>query len=264
VATTSLLELSSLDEPLEPWLGDRVQLAIRGHDSGCTSYRVRDVAGDLFVKAAVGADAEQLHSAVGFNRAVQHPRIAPLLNAFHVPDGFAVVYPWLPGEVLNDPLVPGSPPRDHPTSALSRLRAQPVPHVAQVVSDVVDAHVAVEAAGWVAVDLYDGCLLHDLATGRTMLVDLDLYRPAPYVLDLDRQYGSTRFMAPEEWHRGAIVDTRTTVFTLGRTARILLGEPGSWRGSAAQEAVVDRATRPHPADRWPSVAELARAWHAAG
>ena len=239
-------------------------LAIRGHDSGCTSFRVRDDGLDLFVKSASGDDVGQLHSAVELHAAVRHPRIAPLLNAVRVPDGLAVVYPWLPGEVLDDPFVPGALPREHPGSALSRLRAQPVAHVERVVGDVLDAHVAVEAAGFVAVDLYDGCVLHDLATGRTTLVDLDLYHRGPYVLDRDRQYGSSRFMAPEEWRRGATIDTRTTVFTLGRTARVLLGEPGSWRASTAREAVVDRATRPEPSDRWPSVAALAHAWAAAG
>ena len=124
-----------------------------------------------------------------------------------------------------------------------------------------DGYVDGDPAGWGAVDLYDGCLLHDPTTGATHLVDLDLYHHGPYVLDADRQVGSTRFMAPEEWQRGATIDTRTTVFTLGRTARVLLGESGSWRGGPAREHVVERATQPDPADRWPSVGAMAQAWH---
>ena len=258
-----LLEVPSLDEPFEEWLGDRVVLAIRGHDSGCTSYRVRDGADDLFVKAAYRDDVAQLRGAISFHAAVRHPVVVPLLHAVELQDGLALVYPWVAGEVLNDPHVPGGLPHAHPDSALSRLRRRPAVEVARVVSDVLDAHVAIEAAGWVAVDLYDGCLLHDPATGRTHLVDLDLYHQGPYVLDAERQYGSSRFMAPEEWQRGATVDTRTTVFTLGRTARVLLGENGSWRGGPDREAVVQRATQPDPADRWPSVAAMAQAWHVA-
>ena len=259
-----LLEVSSLDEPLETWLGERVVLAIRGHDSGCVSYRVRDGADDLFVKAGYADDVAQLHGAVAFHAAVRHPVVVPLLHSVELPDGAAVVYPWVAGEVLNDPYVPGGLPHAHPDSALSRLQRGPAEQVARVVSDVLDAHVAIEAAGWVAVDLYDGCLLRDAGTGRTRLVDLDLYHHGPYVLETDRQTGSTRFMAPEERQRGATIDTRTTVFTLGRTARVLLGESGSWRGGPARERVVERATQPAPADRWPSVAALAQAWHAAG
>jgi hypothetical protein len=54
------------------------------------------------------------------------------------------------------------------------------------------------------------------------LVDLDGYRP-PYTLDRERQFGSSRFMAPEEWQRGATIDERTTVYTLGRAAFVFLG-----------------------------------------
>jgi serine/threonine-protein kinase len=74
-------------------------------------------------------------------------------------------------------------------------------------------------------------------------------------------------MAPEEFERGAVIDTRTTVFTLGRTARILLaaGDEGrAWRGTARQLAVVERATFPAPDDRFADVHRFAAAWHAAG
>lgn len=59
---------------------------------------------------------------------------------------------------------------------------------------------------------------------RERLCDLDSYRPGPNILDRDRQHGSTRFMAPEEFCRGAQIDERTTVFTLGRAAYVLLSD----------------------------------------
>ena len=56
-------------------------------------------------------------------------------------------------------------------------------------------------------------------------------------------------MAPEEFQRGARIDERTTVFTLGRTAFVFLsdglrGEPERhrWRASAALYDVAWRAT----------------------
>ncbi|MEW1688577.1 hypothetical protein ACIQOF_08990 [Streptomyces sp. NPDC091265] len=73
-------------------------------------------------------------------------------------------------------------------------------------------------------------------------------------------------MAPEEFTSGAVVDARTTVFTLGRAARLLLDAGDSeeaWRGSAAQLAVVTRATRPNPEQRFGSVGEFAAEWRAA-
>ena len=233
---------------------------IRGHDSGCTSYGVDDGGDRWFVKVAYEADVDQLRSAQRFHAAVAHPAIVPLLHAFDVPGGRAVVYPWIAGEILNDPLAPGGRPHGAAGSALNRFRARPVASIEQVLDTVIDAHVAVVREGFVAVDFYDGCLMYDAAAEQVMLVDLDGYRPGPYVLEADRQYGSRRFMAPEEFVRGSTIDERTTVYTLGRTARVLLGEAGHWRGSVASEHVVDRATAEDPVDRFGSVDAFAEAW----
>ena len=240
-------------------IGD-VFATIRGHDSGCTSYGVDDGRDRWFVKVAYDADVEQLRSAERFHTTVTHPAIVSLRHAFDVPGGRAVVYPWVPGEILNDPLAPGGRPHAAADSALQRFRARPVASIERVLDTVIDAHLTVVRDGFVAVDFYDGCLMYDAASEQVRLVDLDGYRPGPYVLDADRQYGSRRFMAPEEFVRGSTIDERTTVFTLGRTARVLLGEAGQWRGSAATERVVDRATAADPATRFASVEALAGAW----
>jgi serine/threonine-protein kinase len=95
------------------------------------------------------------------------------------------------------------------------------------------------------------------------LVDLDEYRPGPFVLDAERLPGSRRFMAPEEFERGAVIDIRTTVFALGRAARLLLDagdEERAWRGSPAQLTVLERATRADPDRRFRTVGEFVAAW----
>lgn len=240
-------------------LGD-VFAAIRGHDSGCTSYGVDDGSGRWFVKVAYDADVGQLRSAERFHAAVSHPAIVPLRHAFDVPGGRAVVYPWVPGEILNTRSVPAvaPTPRRTPRSTGSVPGRSPIE---RVLDTVIEAHVTVAGHGFVAVDFYDGCLMSDdAANEQVRLVDLDAYRPGPYVLETDRQYGSRRFMAPEEFVRGATIDERTTVYTLGRTARVLLGEAGHWRGSAASERVVDRATADEPTARFGSVDAFAAAW----
>jgi hypothetical protein len=124
-----------------------------------------------------------------------------------------------------DPLAPGGLPRDDPRSAFARFRRLPVSEILTAFGTVLDAHRAVAEQGVVAVDFYDGCLIYDFSQRQMRLCDLDSYRPGPYILDQDRQYGSTRFLAPEEFLRGALIDERTTVFTLGRTAFVLPGAP---------------------------------------
>src|SRR5437867_1655993 len=125
-------------------------------------------------------------------------------------------------------------------------------------------------AGLVAADFYDGALIYDFENRQVHLCDLDSYRPGPYTLDRQRQYGSTRFMAPEEFQRGATIDERTTVFTLGRTAFVLFGpsprgetELEGWKVTERLRAVAVRATMPERSDRYASVAEFVSAWRAA-
>ena len=119
---------------------------------------------------------------------------------------------------------------------------------------LVDAHVVAAAAGLIAVDLYDGCLVYDFEARELHLVDLDLYA-APYVLEVDRQFGSDRLMPPEEYVRGASVGEPATVYTLARLAWHL----GCVR-LPAQLDVVLNATRADPARRYPTVAVYAAAW----
>ena len=72
-------------------------------------------------------------------------------------------------------------------------------------------------------------------------------------------FGSTRFMAPEEFERGALIDERTTVFTMGRTAFVCLGDDID----GALGEVVRRACRQEREERYGSMEEFYAAWHQA-
>ncbi|MDX2834846.1 serine/threonine protein kinase [Streptomyces scabiei] len=263
-----LVDVDRIEEPLAAYLariGD-VFRVFGKQDSGCRAYGVRlPGRGERwFVKAAVAAVGRRsLERAWDFHRAVRHPVIVPQGHRITLRDGPAVVMPWLDGEVLYDPAERGRGDRTSPGSPMTRFRSLPVDRIEAAFARVLDAHLAVEEAGYVAVDLYDGALLYDFAAGGMRLIDLDEYRPGPFVLDADRLPGSTRFMAPEEFERGATIDIRTTVHALGRTARLLLDagdEERAWRGTAARLAVLKRATHPDPGERFAGVREFADAW----
>ena len=265
-----LLDADRIDRPLVEHLascGD-VFATITGHDSRNTSYGLAIAGERWFVKHAPAGDADaiaELESAIRFHAAVRHAAIVPLAAVIRAPDGLAIVHPWRDGEVLNDPLAPGALPPADPRSAFARFRALPLAEVLAAIDAIVAAHVAVAAAGFVAVDFYDGAVLYDFDARALHLIDLDGYRP-PYTLDRERQAGSSRFMAPEEWRRGATIDERTTVYTLGRAAFVFLGgergdpDPERWRADAPRHAVARRATAALPSDRFATVADLHRAW----
>jgi len=221
-------------------------------DSGCISYGLRRDDGRWFVKvptheqaAASLARASRLHAAV------RHPAIIAPHDTATGDVGTALVYPWHDGEVLYD------------ASARLRFRSLRQTLVEAALSAVIDAHLVVIAAGFVAVDLYDGCFLYDFDRNVMRLCDLDEYRPGPFRNEVGRLPGSKRFMSPEELTVGATIDERTTVFNLGRTIAVLLApmdDEQGWRGTEVQRAVVAKATHADPARRYPTVAALAADW----
>ena len=131
--------------------------------------------------------------------------------------------------------------------------AEILKNIREFLNDVFRLHALLEAEGWISCDFYDGCLLYDFASHRCHVIDLDHYVRGPFVNSMGRMFGSSRFMAPEEFQLGARIDTRTSVFHLGRLGQIVLG-------SRARLEVFDRACRDAPADRWRTVAEFVEAW----
>lgn len=270
VTAPPLTEVTEIDVPAETYLRNvgGVFRTFTHQDSGTKSYGVFANGRRWFVKPSTDPEiVESLRRAQRLNSAVQHPALPRLHGSFTIPDGLALVYEWAPGEVLNDPCFTPDQRRHDPAHPHVRFRSLPVERILAALDTVFDAHVVIADRGFVASDFYDGCIIYDFETSRTSLCDLDEYREGPFVLERDRAYGSTRFMAPEEFQRGATIDQVTNVFNLGRTAAVLLGdgtgELHDWKGTEAMRAVVDRATLPDRACRHQSVAEFVADWRAA-
>lgn len=159
-------------------------------DSGCVSYGVEAFGRRWFVETATTALSRcSLLRPARFHAAVQHPAI---VRPEQVLDGPTLVYPWHDGTVLNHATVHGSD-----RSALHRFQQLPLSDVEAAIDTILDVHLAVTAGGYVAVDLYVGCLLYDFHARRIRLIDLDEYRLGTFTLDTDRLPGSRRYMAPE-------------------------------------------------------------------
>jgi serine/threonine-protein kinase len=276
--SNALLDRDVIHEPPSPYLRSVgtvfAEFGARTQDSGNVSYGV-DVTGNrYFVKTAGDPDDPRalldhparvalLRNAVRLHQSCRHPLLPRLYQVIESPSGPLLVYQWLEGELLGVPRAR----RDDPQSAFQRFRSLPAPTIHTCLDAVFDLHADLERAGWVAVDFYDGCLIYDFASGRLGVVDLDMYRDGPFHNTMGRMFGSTRFMAPEEFQLGARVDGRTNVFVLGRTALVFLSdgtrEPGAFRGSLAVLEVIVKACDPEPSRRFGSVGMFFRAWRAA-
>ena len=94
----------------------------------------------------------------------------------------------------------------------------------KIFEEIVRFHIHAAEKGYAAVDLYDGAVMYDKKAGRTILCDIDNYRKAPFTNDMGRMWGSSRFMSPEEFTLGAVIDERTNVYTLGAMAFALVAD----------------------------------------
>jgi serine/threonine-protein kinase len=126
------------------------------------------------------------------------------------------------GELLG---VPGAQ-RSEPASAFMRFCARPVAERVAALDVVFRLHFELAALGYVAVDSYDGCSTEASPQARAKFQPLAVCgvgapqtrtKKASKRTSTCGEARSDRFMAPEEYERGARIDERTTVFTLGRT-----------------------------------------------
>ncbi len=206
------------------------------------------------------ARAALLRNAIRLHTRFTHPTLPRLLRVIESPAGPMLVYPWLIGELLGVPRAK----RDDPASSFQRFRSLPAPTIQRALDSVFALHAEIAGAGWVTQDFYDGCLLYDFASDRLHVVDLDMYQDAPFRNEMGRMFGSDRFMAPEEYEKGALIDEQTTVFVMGRTALIFLSdgtcEPAAFRGSRTLYEVAAQACRPEREQRYETMAAFYNAW----
>jgi serine/threonine-protein kinase len=143
----------------------------------------------------------------------------------------------------------------------------PAGTILSCLDNIFDLHAKLARAGWIAVDFYDGSLIYDFESGRLGVIDLDMYREGPFRNEMGRMPGSTRFMAPEEFELGAVIDERTSVYVMGRTALILLSDgtlaEDAFRGGRSLYEVVARASVAEREQRYESLAAFHSAWQAA-
>jgi len=240
-------------------------------DSGNVSYGVQIAGERYFVKTAGRPDDTRpflkhearvalLRNAVRLSGSCRHPTLPRLYKTIESPSGPLLVYQWLEGELLGAPRAR----RDDPESAFQRFRSLPAATIQVILDAIFDLHYELAGAGWIAVDFYDGCLIYDFKSGSLGIVDLDTYNESPFHNRMGRMYGSTRFMAPEEFELGALIDERTNIFVMGRTALIFLSDGAlnaeAFRGTRALFEVVARACEPERSRRFDSIAEFYRAW----
>jgi serine/threonine-protein kinase len=243
-------------------------------DSGNISYGVEVNGVRYFIKTAGRPDEsrgvlshparlELLRNAVRLSTMCNHNLLPKLHHVIESPTGPLLVYEWLNGELLGV----ARAQRDNPLSTFHRFRSLAVSRILCCLDNLFDLHEQIARAGWIAVDFYDGCLIYDFPAQRLGVVDLDMYRDSPFHNEMGRMFGSTRFMSPEEFELGALIDQRSNVFVMGRTAIVFLSDGTldreRFRGTDALFEVLAKACKREPRERFGSMGEFCSAWRVA-
>ncbi|MCY4529993.1 MAG: hypothetical protein OXD46_13305 [Chloroflexi bacterium] len=233
----------------------------RTQGSGNVSYGVEVDGRRYFVKTAGRSDDDRyylyhggrvslLRNAVRLAESSDHRTLSKLRQVVESTWGPMLIYDWVEGELMS--------------SCLDRVGSLNVREVGHLVTEVYDLHRELASLGWIANDFYDGAMIYDFQRRRVHVIDLDNYNLGNFTNRMGRMFGSSRFMAPEEFEFGATIDERTTVFTMGRTAAVLMSdnslERGPFRRTDGQYEVMVRCCAEDPDDRFQTVAEMFAAW----
>lgn len=236
-------------------------------DSGNICFGVRNVNGErVFVKFAGAVTARgsvtpekavrALWSTIPVYKTLQHPALIRLREVFEAGDGLGLVFDWEDGLCMG---------RMYPESHEQFMRLPQSAHE-QVFDDIVDFIGYAAQKGYLAVDFYDGSVMYDAVRQKTTICDIDFFRPMPCTNDMGRMWGSTKFMSPEEFQMGALLDERTNVYTLGAMAFALFGgferTREHWTLSKARYHVAKRAISDCREDRQRSIEQFRQEWNA--
>ncbi|MBF7149085.1 serine/threonine protein kinase [Bacillus toyonensis] len=189
-----------------------------------------------------------------------------LIEHFPVHNGYVLIFDWFDGESLH-PHWSFPPPEKYknPNSPFYKFRHLTVVERIYSLNAIFSFHAHVEQKNYVAIDFYDGSILHNFSTNETKICDIDLYSKKPYINKMGRLWGSSRFMSPEEFELNAIIDEKTNVFNMGAVAFALLGGEKDrsfikWDASKELYEVASRALNENRAERYTSVKEFYEAW----
>lgn len=237
-------------------------------DSGNICFGVEKDGKKYFVKFAGARTARSnitaeksisnLKRSIPIYKDLAHSSLVKLISAGEIGGGFTMVFEWVNGECMCA-MYPQSREKFMQMSIETRLR---------VFDEIVTFHAHVMACGYVAIDFYDGCIMYDFENEKTIICDIDFYSKIPYINQMGRMWGSSRFMSPEEFQLGAVIDEVTNVYTMGATAFALFGDERDrviekWTLNEKSLNVAKRAVSDDRAKRYQSIKQLIEEWEEA-
>lgn len=260
------------------WLNEygKVFCVFDQQDSGNICFGVEKGKRKVFVKYAgaptVNYDGKYEDAVLHMKKAmyvyedIKHPNLIKLIKHFEHSQGYVSIYEWAHGECLHAHWdFEKYPKYKHPKSPNFKFNQLSLDLKLECLNKVFSLQKLITEKGYVAVDFYDGSIMYDFESNKTTICDIDFYTKSPLINTMGRMWGSSRFMSPEEFERGATIDEITNVYTMGATAFEILGNNynrniDQWRASRKLFVVAQKAISNDRSQRYQSISEFNDAW----
>ena len=245
------------------------------NDSGNISFGVIKNGRKLFIKYAgakpinANIPAEEavarMKDAVSVYRDLSHPVLLNLIDTIETDGGYAIVTEWFGGACLHAYWDFDSLPKySHPNSPTVLYKSLPFEKKLNSFMKILMFHEHVAKKDYVAVDFYDGSIMYDFETDETKVCDIEFYGKRPYINRRGRMWGSSRFMSPEEFNKGASIDETTNVYTMGTLMFFVFGDErdkdfAKWTAGKKLFDIAAKATSKNKRDRFKSISEMTQA-----
>ncbi len=234
-------------------------------DSGNICFGTEKGGRRYFIKFAGAKTAEydgepcdavsRLKATVPIYENLRHKNLIEYMDSKEIGNGFAMIFKWEDGECMGR-MYPELHRRFMSLSNDTKLK---------VFADILDFMKYISEQNFVAIDFYDGSIMYDFETQKTIICDIDFFRKSPVVNDMGRMWGSSVFMSLEEFEKGAVLDEITNVYTLGAMAFALFGNYErnfeNWSLNKDSYNVAVKATSDNRNNRYQSVEELIDEWN---
>lgn len=236
-------------------------------DSGNISFGIESQGGRIFVKFAGAKTAEyngdiseaieRLKTTVPIYRSIKHTSLIKYICSEEIGQGFAMIFQWQDGECMG---------RMYEESHRNIMNL-PLDEKILIFQSIINFLIDTAKMGYVAIDFYDGSIMYSRENRITSICDIDFFRKSPSSNDMGQMWGSARFMSPEEYKFGEILDEITNVFTIGQMGFSLFTDSEhdkeTWPLSSASYNVLMKAISPDRNNRYISIAEFSKCWNSA-
>lgn len=194
--------------------------------SDCISFGVEKdnkkyffkIAGAKTVEAEISEtkSIKLLKEAVIKYKEIKHENLIKLVDAFDYNEFYVVIYEYAEGLCLFDHWNFDRYEKTKKITPMMKYKSLSIDKRLNVVYKLFSFFESFIIAGYVAVDFYDSSIIYNFETDEVTFCDIDLFRKMPTINDLGKDYfGTKRLKAPEENELGAVIDEKTSLFTLG-------------------------------------------------